>query len=538
LEPKDYGIDVLPFYLPTSKDDTTLVFESRFESANLRRAIQIYEYEYDLILNPDYMTRTHTQWYYFSVANIRKDKEYRFNIINMMKPDSLYNCGMKPLIYSDAMAKQKKLGWHRDGHNVCYYQNNMKKRNSGYYYTLTFSVKFKYDYDTAYLAHCYPYTYTDLCSYLKSVEEDSFRKSRMRRKALCQTIAGNNCDMLTITNFNNDLDTTKEKKGVVITSRVHPGETQASYVMEYIIDFLTGATLEAKILRDNFIFKIVPMLNPDGVINGNYRCNLAGVDLNRQYIEPSKKLHPSIFHLKQMIRKLKEEREILLFCDIHGHSRKKNAFMYGCSGKDNKKRELVFPLLMRNNCDFFSYKDSSFAIQRDKESTARVQLWKEFSLINCYTLEISFCGPDFGKYEYFHFTYDMLKELADSFCYSILDMHDPDQIKTKQVMEEIEQNIIKGNDKRDETVQKAGGNQDGGDSDSSNENEGLKDETSNSMTDNSLNTIQSQGGYQNYNSNAPNFAQRGPLAVINEIESRGNRKKKPIVPVNLKKKPK
>jgi len=77
--------------------------------------------------------------------------------------------------------------------------------------------------------------------------------------------------MLTITNFNNDLETTKEKKGVVITSRVHPGETQASFVMEYIIDFLTGATLEAKILRDNFIFKIVPMLNPDGVINGNYR---------------------------------------------------------------------------------------------------------------------------------------------------------------------------------------------------------------------------------------------------------------------------
>lgn len=164
------------------------------------------------------------------------------------------------------------------------------------------------------MAHCYPYTYTDLCTYIKSIEEDTFRKSRIRRKPLCQTIAGNkynfqinyshspnSCDMLTITNFNNDLDTTKEKKGIVITSRVHPGETQASFVMEYIIDFLTGATLEAKILRDNYIFKIVPMLNPDGVINGNYRCNLAGVDLNRQYIEPSKKLHPTIFHLKQVL---------------------------------------------------------------------------------------------------------------------------------------------------------------------------------------------------------------------------------------------
>ena len=55
----------------------------------------------------------------------------------------------------------------------------------------------------------------------------------------------------------------------------------ASDVIEYIIDYLVGNSLEAKILRENFIFKIVPMLNIDGVLNGNYRCNLSGVDLNR-----------------------------------------------------------------------------------------------------------------------------------------------------------------------------------------------------------------------------------------------------------------
>lgn len=41
LNPKDYGVDVLPFYVPNSPDDKTLVFESRFESGNLRRAIQL-----------------------------------------------------------------------------------------------------------------------------------------------------------------------------------------------------------------------------------------------------------------------------------------------------------------------------------------------------------------------------------------------------------------------------------------------------------------------------------------------------------------
>jgi len=50
-----------------------------------------------------------------------------------------------------------------------------------------------------------------------------------------------------------------------------------------IIDYLIGPTLQAKILRDNFIFIIIPMLNPDGVILGNARWGMAGLDLNRYW---------------------------------------------------------------------------------------------------------------------------------------------------------------------------------------------------------------------------------------------------------------
>lgn len=35
-----------------------------------------------------------------------------------------------------------------------------------------------------------------------------------------------------------------------------------------VLDFLTSAYYTAKNLRDRFIFKIVPMLNIDGVVNG------------------------------------------------------------------------------------------------------------------------------------------------------------------------------------------------------------------------------------------------------------------------------
>ena len=67
------------------------------------------DYEYQLILKSDWNTvgSGNTQWFYFSIANIRKNVDYRFNIINMTKQDSLYNSGMKPLMYSDKQAKYK-----------------------------------------------------------------------------------------------------------------------------------------------------------------------------------------------------------------------------------------------------------------------------------------------------------------------------------------------------------------------------------------------------------------------------------------------
>jgi murein tripeptide amidase MpaA len=49
---------------------------------------------------------------------------------------------------------------------------------------------------------------------------------------------------------------------------------------------------KAKKLRQNFIFKIIPMINPDGVIHGNYRTNISGYDLNKKWENPSKIYQP------------------------------------------------------------------------------------------------------------------------------------------------------------------------------------------------------------------------------------------------------
>lgn len=67
----------------------------------------------------------------------------------------------------------------------------------------------------------------------------------------------------------------------MLTGRVHSGETQASWMLQGAIDFLVSDSEIAKRLRDKFVFKIVPMQNPDGVIVGNYRFCMLGTDLNR-----------------------------------------------------------------------------------------------------------------------------------------------------------------------------------------------------------------------------------------------------------------
>ena len=126
-----YYENLKPYYKLSTQpgvDDKTLIFESRFESGNLRKAIKHSDFEYDLYLKNDYGTNGYTQWFYFRVQNTRKDKVYRFNIVNLMKPDSNYNQGMRPLLYSTKEAEESRIGWQRDGFNIAYYQGARKKK--------------------------------------------------------------------------------------------------------------------------------------------------------------------------------------------------------------------------------------------------------------------------------------------------------------------------------------------------------------------------------------------------------------------------
>ncbi|EKX36332.1 hypothetical protein GUITHDRAFT_145801, partial [Guillardia theta CCMP2712] len=191
-------------------------------------------------------------------------------------------------------------------------------------------------------------------------------------------------------------------------------------------------SLDAKILRDNFVFKVIPMLNPDGVINGNYRCSLSGQDLNRQWLSPSRSLHPTIFFTKMLLKRLTQEREVAMYCDLHGHSRKKNVFIYGCDNKARgsqhlRLRERIFPRLLWQNSECFSFTDCSFKVQRCKEATGRVVVRREFDILNSFTLECSFAGTNFGAKAGQHMKVEDLERMGAVLCSTLLDLWDPDQ---------------------------------------------------------------------------------------------------------------
>ena len=171
-------------------------------------------------------------------------------------------------------------------------------------------------------------------------------------------------------------------------------------MMKGALDFLLSDAKEAALLRRKFVFRVVPMLNPDGVIYGNYRCGLLGVDLNRRWQSPSKYLHPTVYYTKKFMQYFGEEHEIALYCDMHGHSMKKNMFVYANSlnsiqedGRNTNILIKLVPKLLAKVNKLFSFKDSHFRIEPCKLSTARVVVFKELGVVNSYTLEASFYGP-------------------------------------------------------------------------------------------------------------------------------------------------
>lgn len=120
-------------------------------------------------------------------------------------------------------------------------------------------------------------------------------------------------------------------------ARIHPSESPTSLIVQGLIEFLAIANHPiAKLLRENVVFKILPMLNPDGVFLGNNRVNCLGHDLNRYWNNISFYTHPTMSATMDMLKEYdtSECYQVDFVIDIHAHTSLMGCFIYGNAYED------------------------------------------------------------------------------------------------------------------------------------------------------------------------------------------------------------
>ena len=204
----------------------------------------------------------------------------------------------------------------------------------------------------------------------------------------------------------------------MLTSRVHPGETPSSFVFNGFLDFILRKDDPRSIsLRKNYIFLLVPMINPDGVFKGHFRTDSKGQNLNRYYQNPQLELQPSVYAIYHLLLyhhhqghvssshdlgkcashdhlQINKDSRVAFYVDLHGHVAKRGCFMYGNYFKNELEQaeNMLFPKLVSLNSihfDFqpcvFSEKNMYAADKRDglsKEGSGRVAIHKATGIIH------------------------------------------------------------------------------------------------------------------------------------------------------------
>lgn len=149
----------------------------------------------------------------------------------------------------------------------------------------------------------------------------------VEHKELGLTLDGQPLDMLTIG---------EGPKQVWLYARQHPGETMAEWWMEGAIERLCDAEDSiARLLRQKATFHIVPNMNPDGSRRGHLRTNAAGINLNREWHEPSMEKSPEVY----LVRAEMDRTGVDFAMDVHGDEAIPHVFIAGFEGIPSLKQD-------------------------------------------------------------------------------------------------------------------------------------------------------------------------------------------------------
>ena len=107
------------------------------------------------------------------------------------------------------------------------------------------------------------------------------------------------------------------KKIIAVLSRQHPPEVTGYMAMQEFIRTTLGSTSLAKQFREKYELIIFPMLNPDGVDEGNWRHSAGGVDLNRDWTGFKQ---PETKAVRDFMLKTAEKQDAKVYFAIDFHS--------------------------------------------------------------------------------------------------------------------------------------------------------------------------------------------------------------------------
>ena len=118
-------------------------------------------------------------------------------------------------------------------------------------------------------------------------------------------------------------------KQVWLYARQHPGETMAEWWMEGALERLTDEEdAVARLLRQKATIHLVPNMNPDGSRRGHLRTNAAGVNLNREWHEPTADRSPEVL----CVRNAMDATSVDFAMDVHGDEAIPAVFIAGFEG--------------------------------------------------------------------------------------------------------------------------------------------------------------------------------------------------------------
>lgn len=189
------------------------------------------------------------------------------------------------------------------------------------------------------------------------------------------------------------LETGTGSKQVWLYARQHPGESMAEWWMEGALELLIDpASSVARELRRRCRLHVVPNANPDGSRRGHLRTNAIGVNLNREWDNPTTERSPEVLALRSAM----DQSGVDFAMDVHGDEAIAAVFLAGFEGIPSLRQEQLqgynrYAALLERRTPDFQTRLGYPVTQRGKAnlSMSTNQLAERFGCVSM-TLEMPF----------------------------------------------------------------------------------------------------------------------------------------------------